>query len=303
MSAELFALLAATCFAGSQVTAKRGLVTTSVVGGVLISVSTALVVLAISVAFDPPQSVDVTAIAFFAGAGIAAPGISRWAATTGVHVLGPSIAVPITQGARPLLAVAGAIAFLDEALDPQRAIALFAIVAGGWELSRSRGEAQALGMGSLEGTLEDERSSRHFFRPGIAFPLVAGLAYATSDVLAKEGLRQLGDPSFGALVGIGTALLVWLVVVTVSSAVRERVHFGPHRGWLVLSGALAGLALLNLFNALDRGDVTLVSPIIATQPLAVFVLSRLLLRDLEKLHPSTVLAGTSIVIGTIVMSL
>ena len=302
MTAEVFALLASTCFAGSQITAKRGLVSTSVIAGVLISLSTALVVLTVSVAFDPPREVNLTAVGFFAAAGIAAPGISRWAATTGIQTLGPSIAVPITQGARPLLAVIGAMLFLNESLDQQRAIGLIAIVAGGLVLSRSRGEAQSLGMGSLEGTIEQNTRAQRLFRPGIAFPLVAGLAYATSDILVKAGLDRLSDPSFGALLGMGTALLLWLIVAGVSPAIRRRVHVGPHRAWLVLSGVLAGLALLSLFNALERGNVTLVSPIIATQPLAVFVLSRLLLRDLESLHLSTILAGTSVVIGTIIMS-
>jgi hypothetical protein len=50
--------------------------------------------------------------------------------------LGPSIAVPITQGARSLLAVGGALLFLGETLTVQKLIGLLAIVASGWHLTR-----------------------------------------------------------------------------------------------------------------------------------------------------------------------
>jgi len=70
----------------------------------------------------------------------------------------------------------------------------------------------------------------------------------------------------------------------------------------VLSGVLAGTALLCLSTALRRGDVTLVSPVLASQPLMVFILSRLLLRDLERLQMATVLAGCSIVAGTLLVA-
>jgi uncharacterized membrane protein len=45
----------------------------------------------------------------------------------------------------------------------------------------------------------------------------------------------------------------------------------------------------------------LVSPILATQPLLVFVFSRLALRGLESIHLRTVLQGSLVVAGTVLV--
>jgi formamidase len=51
--------------------------------------------------------------------------------------------------------------------------------------------------------------------------------------------------------------------------------------------------ILFLFHALDRADVSLVAPVIATQPLFVFLLSALLLGQLERRERSTIVGGWS----------
>jgi uncharacterized membrane protein len=64
-----------------------------------------------------------------------------------------------------------------------------------------------------------------------------------------------------------------------------------------------GSAILFLFHALDRADVSLVAPLVATQPLFVLLLSALILRHLERRERSTVLASLVVVGGTILVSL
>jgi uncharacterized membrane protein len=63
-----------------------------------------------------------------------------------------------------------------------------------------------------------------------------------------------------------------------------------------------GAAILLLFNALDRGDVSVVAPVVSTQPLLVFLFSALILRHMERRDPSMLLAGGVVVIGTILVS-
>lgn len=315
----VFALLAATSFAASQVAVRRGLVTTTVVGGVLVSLGSSLAVLTVAVALDPPTGVlDGHAIALFAMAGVAAPGVARWAAATGVRRLGPSTAVPIMQSARPLLATAAAVVLLTEPLTTQRAVGLALIVVGGWSLSRHTAPdadpgrraaadhrdaprpSSRSGSDPLAG--DATRRNRAVLRRGAAFPLVAGLCYASADILIKRGLLLMPKPATAALISTLAALTTWSAVVAASPRFRTRVTLGSDIGWQVLSGVLAGTALLCLSTALRRGDVTLVSPVLASQPLMVFILSRLLLRDLERLQMATVLAGCSIVAGTLLVA-
>jgi drug/metabolite transporter (DMT)-like permease len=315
----VFALLAAASFAASQVAVRRGLVTTTVVGGLLVSLGSSLAVLTVAATLDPPTTaLDRRAIALFAMAGVAAPGVARWAAATGVRRLGPSTAVPIMQGARPLLATVAAVLLLAESLSTWRAAGLALIVAGGWSLSRhtaadadprqraAADHRDALWLSSRadSGPLRGDATPRRraVLRRGAAFPLMAGLCYASADILIKQGLLLMPNPATAALISTVAAVVTWGAAVAASPRTRTRVTLGSDIGWQVLSGVLAGTALLCLSNALGRGDVTLVSPILASQPLMVFILSRLLLRDLERLRMATVLAGCSIVAGTLLVA-
>ena len=302
LSAEVYALLASLCFAASQVAVRRGMVRTSVVASVLVTLVAAFGVLLVFVLLQPPSEIDMWGAALFAAGGLASPGVARWASNTGTHQLGPSISGSITQGARPLLAVAGGILLLNESLSGTEALGLVLIVAGGWRLTRAREADPSPGTVGAMGAPTRDASGR-LLRRGLIFPLVAGLAYAIQDVVSKDALSYLPDARFGAFVGISTALAGWALVTLALPAVRRQVRFGDDLGWLVASGVLAGLAIVNLFAALGEGDITVVSPIVATQPLAVFILSRLLLRHLESLTLTTVLAGTGIVVGTIAVSL
>lgn len=268
----------------------------SVVGALVITLSTAWLVLGPMAMLDLPEKLDSRGMALFVLAGLSAPGVARWAAAHGVNRLGPSIAVPIAQGTRPLLAVSAAILLLGEPLRTHRAIGLVVIVAAGWQLTRR----------PVDGTEEPcmpPRRLEKFFRMSVAFPLVAGLAYAVQDVFIKKALEYMTYPAFGALIGMGCALLAWGIAITLSRRLRDDVRFGAHKGWLFASGFLSALALISLFNALDRGDVTLVSPIFATQPLAVLLMSQIFLKGIERLHLSTALAGSAIVLGTVIVSL
>ena len=301
LGAPAQALIASICFAASQVTVRRGLVHTSVIVGVLISLMCALVWAGILVALDPPDNIESGALPLFAVAGLAAPGISRWTSATGIQLLGPSVAVPLTQGARPLLSVAGAIVLLGEDFSLLQMVGLATIIGGGVELSRIRkGRADQEPETELVSVVARFRKS---LRPGIAFPLVAALAYAISDLFMKEGLARMDEPKFATLAAMSTALIVWMLIAGLVPRVRHGITIGHDFGWLIVSGTLTGFALINLNGALSDGDLSVVAPIVASQPLAVFLFSRVLLRDLESLHPAVIVAGVSVVIGTILISL
>jgi drug/metabolite transporter (DMT)-like permease len=289
---------------------KRGLAGTSVTAGYLVIVSSALVVVSLPLVVDPPDQVSGSAVALFAVSGLFAPAISRAAALAGVHVLGPSISVPIQQGLRPLIVVPAAIVLLDESFGPFRVIGVAAIVAGGWILSREPAVSAAPAEVPIP---QDERLEeappprrRPFeiagFRRGIVFPIVAAIGYATSDLLVKVGLGDTSDPVYAAPISIGTGLLVWGIAHLFPS-VRRRFRLGTGAGWLVLSGATMGTAILLLFHALDRGEVSLVAPVIGTQPLFVLLLSAILLRTVERRERSTFVAAAIVVAGTILVSL
>jgi uncharacterized membrane protein len=85
-------------------------------------------------------------------------------------------------------------------------------------------------------------------------------------------------------------------------SVRERISTGRGAGWFVVGGALASTAILVQFHALDRGNVSLVSPIVAAQPLFVFFLSAVLLRGIERVSAPVVIGGLATVVGVVLVA-
>ena len=298
LSPQVLAVCSAVLFAGSHIASKRGVATTSVVGGLLISLSVGLLTLLAAVLLDQPSMDSLGAVSVFAAAGFFGPGLGRAGSVVGVHLLGPSISVPIHGSAYPLCAVAGAAVFLHEGVDVLRAGGCVAIVVGVWVLSRHGGEPAAP---DLDG-IPEQNAGRSAFRSGLIFPLAAGIGYGVADIIRKEGLQVLPEPAFGAFIGVAAALLGWLTGLAISPALRARLIWGRTAGWFAASGFMASLALLAQFHALRRGDVSVVSPIVAAQPLAVLLLSVLFLGGIERVTARVVTGAGVVVLGTGLLS-
>ena len=302
MSPTVLAGISAFCFAGSHVASKRGVESTSVVAGLLISLATMWVVLLGATILDLPGEIEGWAILVLAVSGLVAPAIGRAAAIAGVDRLGPSISVPIQAGVYPLVAVVGAATILDESITWTRFTGTVTIVLGILLLSRRT----ALADRSAEAPTDllgptGGRFGRTVSR-AVVLPALAGLAYGTSDLIRKQGIDLLPYPTFAALVAVSAALLAWSAVSLALPSVRERISAGRGAGWFVVGGALAATAILVQFHALERGNVSLISPIVAAQPLFVFFLSTILLRRIERVTVPIVIGGLATVVGVVLVA-
>jgi drug/metabolite transporter (DMT)-like permease len=295
----VLAIFSAVCFGSSHVTAKRGLHDTSVFAGLLIQLGAAFVVVLAALLLDPPVSISVPAVAVFAAAGLIAPGTARATALAGVDRLGPSVAVPIQQGTRPILTVALAAVVLGETIGVVQLIGVAAIAFGGWKLSRAPSAAETT---PADGDPPRGSPSRTF-RPGVIFPLITAVCYAASDVIVKVALGRFPSPTIGAAIGIGAALVIWAVAAGAIPSVRGSLRFGRNARWFIASGSFMGAAILLMFHALQGAAASVVGPIIATQTMFVFLLSTLLLRQLERVTIETVISGSAVVAGTVLVSI
>ena len=79
------------------------------------------------------------------------------------------------------------------------------------------------------------------------------------------------------------------------------MRLGKGAGWFAVSGVFQGLGLLALFGALEAGNVSLVGPIVAAQPLAVVAFSALLLRDVEAVTRAIVIGCVLTVVGVVLV--
>jgi uncharacterized membrane protein len=71
----------------------------------------------------------------------------------------------------------------------------------------------------------------------------------------------------------------------------------------VSAGFFSTLGLVGMFLALDRGEVVLVSPVLATHSLSTLVLAALFLRGVERLTLRVAAGCVLVVAGVIVLSL
>ena len=316
--AELLAGLAAVGFAAALVAIKRGLVDNTVVVGVLLSLSASWVVTLLATLTSLPTGLTVAAVVLFALSGLTAPGISRYASTAGIDRLGPSTAAPILAGVRPVLSMIGGVVLLSESVGWLQVAGVALITLGVVRLSQAPDEEEVAhsperqhdpsehhlpGAASLETTSLRVRTWTRRIRPAVAWPLLAGACYSASDLLVKAGTNRVAEPVFAGFVATSVALALWIGMVVVVRPMRAEVRLGRGAGFLLLSGAFAALAVVALFHAIERGEVSVVGPIVATSPLAVLLFSRVFIRDLEHIHTATVVAAVAVVAGAVMLSL
>ena len=293
MPVELLAIVAASCYAFGHISVKFATRTGGVILGFLISLGTGIVALAIVAAVTVDDwGISPLAIAFFALAGLAGPGAGRVLMMRSVRDAGTSVAAPVQASTNPVISSIAGVLLFGETITPGRAVAMAMIVSGIFACARG-GSANRAGEGL-------PTPSRWLV---LVWPLSAGAAFASADVLRKFGLTEFGDPVLGALIGITVAFLTWMVVFMVTPSLRATARFSWSLSWFCVYGLLSAAGLTSLLFALRGGDLSVVIPIFASQPVLVILLGAILLRDLERLRPGTIIGASIVFAGVAYLSL
>ncbi len=208
--------------------------------------------------------------------GLFAPGISQILFTRSVGVIGPS---------RTAIALSAAIAVtvLGEPLHVALVLGTLFVVGGGTLLVSERGRPAA--MLSL----------------GIALSLGAALLFSVRDNLVRWAARSSDVPGFvAATASLVSATLVILIVVASRPNARERIRLAARP--FVPSGLVYGISYACLYSAFDRGRVTIVAPLVATESLFAVLISIVLLRRSERIGLRLLLAAALVVGGGALIS-
>jgi drug/metabolite transporter (DMT)-like permease len=309
---EALAVLAAVTFGGSHVSARLGLRDTGFVAGVLIANGTAAVILIVATLIDPPGSVPMGAMRWFALSGlVGGPGLASAAILLGIRRLGPPTHVPLQGGSYGIVVSIGAALFLSEAVGATKAAGIALIVVGAGWLVRAQAKAldprveEAVPVGETGGELlrSPEPKRLRSILKGWYLPLAAGALLATSDLIAKWELRAFPHAMFAAAVAMTFGTLVWAAAGVGVPAFKDHLRLGRHWRWFIVSGITVGIAYAALNNALNRGDASTVGPIVSTEPLAAILLSALFLQALHRVTGRMILAGCLVVAGTVLVSI
>jgi uncharacterized membrane protein len=221
----------------------------------------------------------------FALAGLLVPGASQLLFIIAVRDAGPSRAA-ILIGTAPLMSVGIALVLLGEPFRPLLALGTALVVAGGVALGRERSRPA------------------HFRLLGAVLALACAALFAVRDNIVRWAARGAHPPPLVATdVSLAAAAIVTLGCVL---AVRRRQLRRELRVALPAfapAGISLALAYDCLFVAFDRGRVSIVAPLNATQSLWAVLFSAVLYgRQMELIGRRLVLAGTLIVAGAAVIS-
>src|SRR3989475_206817 len=226
---------------------------------------------------------NATAFAIFAAVGLIFPALVTFLNFASNRLTGPTVAGTISS-TTPLFAVFGAMLFLGERLSPAVAAGTAAIV---------------LGVVAL--TARGAERPRTWAAWVILLPLAGAAIRGGAQAAVKGGLALWPDPFVAALVGYCVSS------VTIFAANRAFVPRAStrldRRGvcWFMLVGLCNGLGVLAMYAALNGGQVSVVSPLVATYPLFTLALSALVLRE-EKFGPRVLLGVALTVAGVVVLA-
>jgi drug/metabolite transporter (DMT)-like permease len=214
--------------------------------------------------------------------GLFAPGISQILFTRAVGVIGPS-RTAVFVGVSPVLSAAIAVTLLDEPVHIALVFGTLLVVAGGTLLVRERG-----GSGPL-------------LSLGIAMALGAALLFGIRDNLVRWGARGSDVPGLVAAtasLASATVVIALVVLVRPNGVARVRQAFRP----FVLSGLVYGVSYACLYSAFDRGRVTIVAPLVATESLFAVLISMVVLRKSERIGVRLLVAAALVVGGGALIS-
>jgi drug/metabolite transporter (DMT)-like permease len=214
--------------------------------------------------------------------GVFVPGLSSILFARAVRDAGPS-RVAIVIGTAPALSAFLAITLLGEPLKAGLAVGTVLIVSGGVVLAL-------------------EQSRPHDFRViGLVFAIACALLFATRDNVVRVTATHVHpDPLAATIASLAGAAAVTTGIALARGQARTLL---PAFRWFFVAGVALGGAYSALLVALDRGRVTIVAPLNATQSLFAVVLALIVLRRTEMVGTRLVLAAVLVVAGSVIIGI
>ncbi|HEY3613728.1 MAG TPA: DMT family transporter [Gaiellales bacterium] len=286
MDAVLLGALAGVLFGALTVAIKYGLSRgVPLELGATISATSgfAFVAVAALVSGSFADHVDVRDVVVFGGIGACVPGLSQISFVQAVRLAGAA-RTAVLIGLAPLLSFALAAIFLGESISPGLVAGAALIVAACASLSF-------------------ERTRPADFRAvGAVLAVVCAGLFAVRDTLVRWGSEHATmEPLLRAVVSLGAAALVVSVWAYVSLRGRPPVGRLLAVKLFLPAGACLAAAYVCLILALDRGKVTIVAPLNATQSLWGVVFAALFLGKREAVGPRLLAAAVIVVAGGVLI--
>jgi|TARA_B110000116_G_scaffold189394_1_gene164492 drug/metabolite transporter (DMT)-like permease len=287
MEAIGLSILAAFGFATSAILARQGMQSVFPLPGVLVSLFVSFVLssaMVLAFAFDDIGNIPQEAVFWILGLGVITFLGGRTQNFLAANLIGASRSSLFIASQAPFAAIF-AVAFTGETIHPLVALGTAGVVGG---LLFSTGESIMVGW----------RTDKVFIL-GYLMALAAGASYGATNVMAKQVIEIYDSPlmvtAFSMLIG-----LFVLAPLVGASAARTGVLRAGHRSlgqtfhslrFVAMAGLASGIAVNALYFAVQKADVVVISPIVASSPLVTLLLAHIFLARLETVTRKLV-AGT-----------
>ena len=268
MLGGLLALLASATFALSNVTARRGVLTGSVLQALVVTIWLGVpVFLAVALASGQLGAIaqfTMTAAAYLALAGVVHFVLGRYCNFRAISAIGVNLASPV-QEISLLVSLVLAVWLLGESLTALKFLGIVLILLGPAIIMRVlRAERRAAGVGESKAGDAETTVFRPRLAEGYAFAAMSALAYGASPILVRAGLRDT-DPGTGIAGGLISYLVASLIVAPVLFGPATRrdllaLRF-PAAKWFTVAGIVLCLSQMIRYMALSIAPVTIVTPI------------------------------------------
>ncbi|MSQ31520.1 MAG: hypothetical protein EXR64_05830 [Dehalococcoidia bacterium] len=147
-----------------------------------------------------------------------------------------------------------------------------------------------------------DRVPRRTLITGAAFAFSAALAYGGSQVLTRQGIGHLAPPLVGSLIALFWGTLGFAILSARTLGGRGD-HFRRGAIYFAVAGIFSAMGVLLMFFALGRGQVVIVSPVLATNPLFTLLFAAMFLRGVERITLRIILGALLVVAGVVVLSI
>jgi drug/metabolite transporter (DMT)-like permease len=242
--------------------------------------------------FTPLETVNLVPVFLFVIAGLLSPGLMRLLYYKGMDTVGVSVNASIFA-TYSLFSAIFAVLLLGEVLAFQNWIGIICVMFGVVFIERS--------VNTFKGIKKD------ISKRGLIFPILGALAISFSNITKKYGLIVYNEPLLGVAIGYLSSLVMYVLLLMFTN----RNPGTQFRSMITVqnfklfwkSGVLMSVNWILVFFALSFENVSLVTPLLQTEPLFVLLLTNLYLKDKEQISLRLFIASIPLLIGVILVSL
>jgi uncharacterized membrane protein len=136
----------------------------------------------------------------------------------------------------------------------------------------------------------------------MTLPILYAFTAGFNDVLRKQALLVLNQPLFGTTIAYTSTLLLYTILILLTNNMAQITKIENFK-YFWKSGLAIAIGQLSSFCALSIGEVVKVAPLIYTEPLFVFMLSKIINVRSEKVSWKPVLDASTILLGILFLSI